>query len=311
MLIVLFSFLPEQKLTYELRIPAYGASADQLDELIRIGEFTTLEALKTFCSSAIHLFGLEYLRKPTQHDLEPLLSENAAKGFPGMIVSLDCMHWAWKIFPTAWAGAYRHKEKVSTVILEAVASRSLWIWHAFFGTTGSNNDLNVFERSPSLDDLVNHVETQVSFSVNGAMYDHAYYLTDESYPAWAIFQQSIRAPEGRKRQRYASVHEAVQKTLERAFGFLQKRFRILALPCKVWSPKAIGDVILACILLHNMVIGDELDDSPCNHDYLFDGGWVSPAPPLPSDTCPVTNITQVLKAAEDDHLHYELKNVEH
>lgn len=65
----LLGFLPEQKVTCALRMLAYGSSADQLDELIRIGESTAIEALKTFCSSIICLFGAEYLRKPTQYDM--------------------------------------------------------------------------------------------------------------------------------------------------------------------------------------------------------------------------------------------------
>lgn len=304
----LLGFLPEQKVTCALRMLAYGSSADQLDEFIRMGESTALETMKTFCSSVIRLFGPEYLRKPTQFDLELLLAENAARGFPGMIGSLDCMHWIWKNCPTAWAGAFQGKEKTTTVVLEAVASRSLWIWHAFFGTPGSNNDLNVLERSPLLDDLVNGDALQCHFTVNGATYDHPYYLTDGIYPAWAIFQRSIADPNNEKRRLYAKVQEAVRKDIERAFGVLQQRFRIIALPCKLWSSSAMGDVMLTCIILHNMIIEDELGDSTCDIDYLYEDGWVSPAPPMPCTTCPVTNIIQELKAMEDEDLHYELRN---
>jgi len=148
----LLGFLPEQRLTCALRMLAYGSSADQLDELIRIGESTALELLKTFCSSTIRIFGPEYLRKPTEADLQALLAENAERGFPGMIGSLDCMHWPWKNCPTAWAGVFQGKEKEPTLILEAVASLSLMIWHAIFGTPGANSDLNVLERPPPLDD---------------------------------------------------------------------------------------------------------------------------------------------------------------
>jgi len=40
-------------------------------------------------------------------------------------------------------GIYR----VPILILEAVASYDLWIWHVFFGCPGLLNDLNVFHRS--------------------------------------------------------------------------------------------------------------------------------------------------------------------
>jgi hypothetical protein len=33
-----------------------------------------------------------------------------------------------------------------SIILEAIADQSLWIWHAFFGTVGSNNDINVLQK---------------------------------------------------------------------------------------------------------------------------------------------------------------------
>ncbi|KAE8980403.1 hypothetical protein PF011_g22453 [Phytophthora fragariae] len=190
----LLEFLPEQKVTCALRMLAYGASADQLDEVVRMGESTALKTLQYFCRGVVRLFGPEYLRKPSQYGIEAMLEGNAARGFPGMIGRLDCVHWSWKNYPTAWAGAYRGKEGTSTVILEAVVSRSLWIWHAFFGTRGSNNDLNVLERSPVLDELVNGEEVHVAFKVNGAIYDCPYYLTDGIYPAWAVFQKSICDP---------------------------------------------------------------------------------------------------------------------
>jgi hypothetical protein len=41
------------------------------------------------------------------------------------------------------------------MILEAVAGYDLWIWHAFFGMPGTNNDLNVLHRSPVFDPLRN------------------------------------------------------------------------------------------------------------------------------------------------------------
>ncbi|EGZ12293.1 hypothetical protein PHYSODRAFT_258783, partial [Phytophthora sojae] len=195
-----------------------------------------------------------YLRQTTPDDLENLIAENAERGFPGMIGSLDCMHWCWKNCPTAWEGAFRGKEKTSTVIMEAVASKSLWIWYAFFGMKGANNDLNV------------------QFTVNGGMYGQGYYLTDGIYPAWVIFQSSISAPHGNKRKRYAVEQEAVRKDVERTFG--------------LWKVDAMNNVVLACIILHNMIVVDKLPFSSLSHDYLLDDNWVSPARPAAAPRAP-------------------------
>ena len=72
-----------------------------------------------------------------------------------MIGSIDCMHWEWKNCPTAWKCQYSRGSRKPTIVLEAVASYDLWIWHAFFGPQGTLNDINVLDRSPVFDDIIN------------------------------------------------------------------------------------------------------------------------------------------------------------
>ena len=62
-----------QKLTSALRMLAYGTLADQLDDLTRMAESTTLHNLKVFCNSIISRYGTEYLRAPTKDDMEMVL----------------------------------------------------------------------------------------------------------------------------------------------------------------------------------------------------------------------------------------------
>ncbi|KAI5334887.1 hypothetical protein L3X38_025020 [Prunus dulcis] len=63
-------FLPEQKLTAVIRMLAYGASADQVDEIAWMRKSTTLEALVRFCQAVKTLYTREYLRRPTPRDLQ-------------------------------------------------------------------------------------------------------------------------------------------------------------------------------------------------------------------------------------------------
>ena len=71
---------------------AYGASADQVDEITRMGKSTILEALMRFCGVVESLYTAKYLRTPTHMDLQRLLKKGEMRGFPGMIGSIDCMH---------------------------------------------------------------------------------------------------------------------------------------------------------------------------------------------------------------------------
>ncbi|XP_074328288.1 uncharacterized protein LOC141666192 [Apium graveolens] len=114
----LLGLLPQQKMTVALRMLAYGATADQCAEICRMGESTTLECMKKFCQQVEGLFGQEYLRAPTPTDLRRLLTRGEQRGFPGMIGSIDCMHWEWKNCPSGWGGAYSGRKGRPTIILE-------------------------------------------------------------------------------------------------------------------------------------------------------------------------------------------------
>lgn len=190
--------LPIQKGTAAIRQLAYGTSADLQDKYVCIGESTAIESLVRFCYGVILSYGKVYQRKPTSDDVRKLANENAERGFPGMLGSLDCMHWEWKNCPKALHGAYTGRDGSPTLILEAVASKNLWIWHSFFGMPGSLNDINVLERSHLFQQLSQGVAPRVNFTVNSKNYNTGYYLADGIYPKWSTLIQTISAPQEAK-----------------------------------------------------------------------------------------------------------------
>ncbi|XP_024200519.1 uncharacterized protein LOC112203843 [Rosa chinensis] len=92
--------LSQQKLICSLRMLAYGAGADQCTEYCWLAKSTSIEALKQFTRGIINLYSAEYLRAPNPGDLRRLLAKAERRGFPGMIGSINCMHWQWKNCPT-------------------------------------------------------------------------------------------------------------------------------------------------------------------------------------------------------------------
>ena len=210
-----------QKVTAVFRMLTYGTSADSTDEYVRIDESNVIECLKRFCRAIVEVYGDEYLRSPNADDVVRLLQKGEERGFPGMLGSLDCMHWKWKNCPTAWAEQYSGRHGGPTIILEAVASYDLWIWHAYFGLPGSNNDINVLQSSNLFDNLTLGIAPPAHYTIQGKNYDVGYYLADDIYLKWPTLVQTISKSEDKKKQYFAMMQEACRKDVERAFGILQ------------------------------------------------------------------------------------------
>jgi hypothetical protein len=248
---------PLQKCLAAIRILAYGLPADAVDEYVRISESSATVALNKFCRAVVAVFEDQYLRAPTSEDVHALQQVNAPRGFPGMLGSLDCMHWEWRNCPTGWAGQFTGRSHTPTMILEAVASHDLWIWHAYFGMPGSSNDINVLHRSPLFRRQLRGVAPHVPYTVNGNTYNMGYYLADGIYPNWPAFIKSIRQPMTNKARKFAQVQEGAQKDIERAFGVLQAKWAVIRGPAYGWTRTNLGYIMKACIIMHNMIIEDE------------------------------------------------------
>ncbi|GJS63381.1 ALP1-like protein [Tanacetum coccineum] len=186
------------KCTSAIRQLAYAAVPDSLDEYLQIGEKTSRDCLMHFCNGVIELYGED----------------------------IDCTKWPWAQCSQAYRAQFSMGDSGSEpfILLEAVVSQDLWIWHAFFGVVGSNNDVNVLRQSPVLNDLKVGKAPEVPFVANDMTYKWGYYLIDGIYPEWVVLMKSISQPRSNdvKRIRYKQAHEAARKDVERAFGVLKK-----------------------------------------------------------------------------------------
>ncbi|KAL3334478.1 hypothetical protein AABB24_030952, partial [Solanum stoloniferum] len=300
-----------QKIIAVFRMLAYGLPADATDEYVKIGESTTIESMKRFCRAIVEVFGERYLRSPTPNDVARLLHIGEQRGFPGMLGSLDCMHWKWKNFPTAWAGQYAGRSGSPTIILEAVADYDLWIWHAYFGLPGTNNDINVLESSHLFSNLASGIAPPAHYVIQGKEYDMGYYLADGIYPKWSTIVQTIRDPHSQQKKYFAMKQESCRKDVERAFGVLQSRFAIIAGPSRFWRKEVLHDIMTTCIILHNMIIEDERVLNAPIQDAVE-----APTPTIEMVIGENLRFEQFLarhKKIKDKNVHFELRNalIEH
>ncbi|CAL1382403.1 unnamed protein product [Linum trigynum] len=115
-------------------------------------------------------------------------------------------------------------------------------------TTSSTSDDNVwrYDASPTN-----------GMSSPGHTYNQCYYLDNRIYPEWATFVKTITAPNNQKKKLFAKRQEAYRKDVERAFGILQERWVIIIGSSRVWDVHTMGEIMLACIILHNMIVEDQ------------------------------------------------------
>ncbi|GJZ12519.1 ALP1-like protein [Tanacetum coccineum] len=177
-----------------------------------LNERTSRMALDHFCQSVVQIYRPEFLRKPTVTDVKKN-SICITKKSTAQYVRRD--HG-----PNPF------------ILLEAVASQDLWIWHAFFGVAGSNNDINVLYQSPLFNDLKTGRAPEIPFVANGVTYPSGYYLVDGIYLELAPLVKTIPEPadDEHKRILYKQKQESARKDVERAFGVLKREWAILANP---------------------------------------------------------------------------------
>lgn len=249
---------PLVRMTAVFRVLAYGDTCDREDENLQIGESTLDNALHYFCTKLVLTFGDQYLnRSPTREERKVILEHNAKRGFPGLFASWDCKHFVWDMCPVYLQGQHKgHHMSKNTVILEAIADGSCYIWYINFGDPGSLNDINVLDKSSIVGSILQgtfDIKTD-PYVINNTVRDWMYFLVDGIYPEWAIFVKTIpdSARNDPHKTFFASRQEAVRKDIERSFGILVKKFHILARPLRVRSVEMIRNILYACVILHNM-----------------------------------------------------------
>lgn len=133
----------------------------------------------------------------------------------------------------------------------------------------SNSGVNT-NQSPLFTAQQQGIAAEVSFIVYGNEYNMSYYLADGIYPEWAAYVKTFKMPQGAKHQHFAQRQESVRKDIECAFGVLQSRFAILRTPARTWSKRTLGEIMYACIIMHNMIVEDERDSYEGRHDFKYE-----------------------------------------
>ncbi|XP_026436654.1 uncharacterized protein LOC113334668 [Papaver somniferum] len=231
-----------------------GIAPDSLDDYTQMGATTIYYYVMKFMDEIIWIYNGRYMRQPTAQDTKRILAENEARGFPGMLGSGYCFHWAWRACPFNQAGSHCGYKSYPSVILQAVARYDRWTWDSYFGLGGKNNDLNVFHASGLVDRQLLGVAHPCHYQINGWNYDKGYYLGDGAYPMYGCIVQAYKPSSNIIEALFNQYQEAKRKDIERAFGGLKGKFGIILKPFCYYKKSDMKAIMRGCLIMHNMCV---------------------------------------------------------
>lgn len=263
------------KLVMALKQIGYGCAGTAFTDYCQMGESTARDCLTFFIEVLYNSNELVdvFLRDMTRADARRVVEMHRQEhGVDGMLGSLDCMHVRWKNCPVAWQGTYNGKEDGPTIVLEAACDYSLWVWWSSFGYPGTCNDINIWDASPLHRSMVDGTMDRIDFDyfIAGLRFNKLWFTVDGIYPELERFVKTISVPIGRKEKNFSGWQEATRKSIERCFGVLQRKFRILLSPVEIIDPEKIRKLVMVVIMLHNMMVQERLDKGIDEDDFAND-----------------------------------------
>ena len=245
-----------QKIVSTFRQLAYGCTADIAEEYTGVQEEQGRKTMLAFCRWLDVFYGPKFLGAWTVEAIRKEMAINAARGFTGMLGSIDCTHWGWKNCPMVWAGQYHDRSGIRSVIAEAVAGSDMYFWHAEVGFPGAINDIQVLARSSFSMIYLESPAVNEVYYIGGVKFTGAFFLADGIYPPSAYFMKTIGEPSTEAEQHFARMQEGCRKDVERAFGRLLSKWHILDRAARTWFLPNIKVIWKGCFILHNITLRD-------------------------------------------------------
>ena len=248
-----------------LKCVAFGCSGVAFRDYHQMARNTFSENLKAFFRAILADPELSerYLRAPTREDATRVVALHKKKHkVNGLLGGIDCFHWMWKNCPVGQQCHYKNgKNKMSSVVLEAMVDYNTWFWHASFGHPGTNNDINVWDVSDLQKQFLSNEfndTVDFDFEIDGKKFNKLWCLVDGIYPPISRFVKTIPVPVGETMKKFVKWQESARKDVERAFGIIVRKFQVLARPVEYWFVDDIKDQMYGCILMHNMMVEERM-----------------------------------------------------
>ncbi len=220
----------------------------QITDRFNLSESTVLQIVEDLCTLLVEKMMPKYIKWPNSEAQEHTADFfEDTYGFEGMVGCINGMHIPVHK-PLYCAQDYYTRKQVYAIQVQAVCDERLMFTHIFAGFCGGSYDSYVLQNSQLF--LDHRADIKKWFS------EPEYHLVgDCTYPLLSYLLKPFPEKEGisRSKRMYNKSLSGCRHTIERAFGLLKNKWKILVCPFAHDTEKTIL-ITVACCVLHNFCI---------------------------------------------------------
>jgi len=210
-----------------------------------VGKATAFRAVRRV-TYALHCCAKRFIKWPkTVDEVQSVVEKfRASKAFPGVIGAVDGCHIKIPA-PKEDPASYYCRKKFHSIILQGVCDGRSIFTHCYAGPAGSVHDARVFRNSP----VARYLTLPNEYFPN-----NTHLIGDAAYPLSTYVMVPFK-DNGHLTPRQKNFNDRLSSTrmaIERAFGLLKGRFRILLDCLPLTDLSKIPEFVIACCVLHNM-----------------------------------------------------------
>jgi hypothetical protein len=188
-------------------------------------------------------------------------------GLPGAICSTDGTRIRQWMCPNNLKQRSTGKEGYPCRAFQISVSYKTEILHSTPGWDGSTNDVTITHYDPfllALQEKTKYADVEwemVDSDGNVTRQTGCWSLVDGGYPSWEALICPIGNTSDEDGLRWSHWMESLRKDVERTFGIMKQRFRILKFGITLQSVEAVDKAWFTCCALHNILLhSDEKPD---------------------------------------------------
>ena len=230
----------------------------QIGDKFGVGEATASRCVSRFCTALITAERSRvsfYFQGPAL--LEVMQGFERQRGLKNVCGAIDCTHVRHsKPRGVALPSDYVDRHQNFSTVMQAIVDSNCRFLDVYIGWPGSVHDTRIFYNSSFAYKVLAHSIMQEPILNIQGVHVLPYLVGDAGYPLkpYMMIPYPLNQLTQRKNREYNFKHSSTRMCVERSFGQLKNRWRVLGDTMRVRNMDKVQDIIFACVILHNLCL---------------------------------------------------------